>query len=275
MRKFLATGALILPFLVAPAAVAPVLAEGGHGGPDLLPAKFSFEGPFGTYDRGAAQRGFQVYKEVCAACHGLSLLSYRNLMDLGFSEGAVKGLAAEVQIEDVNDKGEKIERPGKPSDRFKSPFPNDAAAAAANGGAAPPDLSLIIKARPNGARYVFSLLQGYVDFDKLSDKEKAELDLAKDYKLEEGKHFNKYFHPGPQGYKISMPKPLSDDQTKFADGSKNDVASMARDVVTFLAWAADPKMEDRKRTGVRVVLFLLIFAGMMYAVKRKVWADAH
>jgi cytochrome c1 len=122
---------------------------------------------------------------------------------------------------------------------------------------------------------VYSLLQGYVDFDKLSDKEKAEYGLAKDYKLEDGKHFNKYFHPGEQGYKIGMVKPLNDDQVKFIDGSKNDVASMARDVVTFLAWAAEPKMEDRKRTGVRVLLFLLIFAGMMYAVKRKIWADAH
>jgi cytochrome c1 len=143
-------------------------------------------------------------------------------------------------------------------------------------GTAPPDLSLIIKARPEGARYVFSLLQGYVeDFDKLSAKEKEEYGLDKDYKLEDGKHFNKYFHPGPQGYKIGMNKPLNDGQIKFIDDAKNDVPSMARDVVTFLAWAAEPNMETRKRTGVRVVLFLLIFAGLMYAVKRKVWADAH
>jgi cytochrome c1 len=274
MRKLIATGGLILSFLVAPAAVAPVLAEGDHG-PELLKTTFSFEGPFGTYDRGAAQRGYQIYKEVCAACHSLSLLSYRNLEDLGFTEGTVKALAAEAQVEDVNDKGEKIERPAKPSDRFKAPFPNPAAAAAANGGAAPPDLSLIVKARPDGARYVYSLLQGYEEFDKLAEKDKAALGLAKDYKLEDGKYFNKFFHPGAQGHKISMPKPLNDDQVKFQDGSKTDVASMSHDVVTFLAWAAEPRMEDRKRTGVRVVLFLLIFAGLMYAVKRKVWADAH
>jgi cytochrome c1 len=272
MRKLIATGALVLPLFVAPAALAPVLAESG---PSFLPARFSFEGPFGTYDRGAAQRGFQIYKEVCSACHSLSLLAYRDLEGLGLSEAAVKGIAADVQVEDVNDKGEKVERPAKPSDRFKKPFPNEAAAAAANGGAAPPDLSLIIKARPDGPRYVFSLLQGYVDFAKLSDKDKAELGLAKDYKVEENKHFNRYFHPGEQGYKISMPPPLADGQVTFIDGSKNDLPSMARDVVTFLAWASDPKMEDRKRTGVRVLLFLLIFAGMMYAVKRKVWADAH
>jgi cytochrome c1 len=274
MRKLLATGVLALPLLAAPAAVMPALAEAGHG-PKLLDTKFSFEGPFGTIDRAAAQRGFQVYKEVCAACHSMSLMSYRNLMDLGLSEAAVKGIAAEVQVEDVNDVGEKIERPGKPSDRFKKPFPNDAAAAAANGGAAPPDLSLIIKARPDGARYVFSLLQGYVDFDSLTDQQKAEFGLAKDYKLEDGKHFNVYFHPGEQGYKIGMAKPLSDGQVNYVDGSKNDLPSMARDVVTFLAWASEPHMEARKRTGVRVVLFLLIFAGMMYAVKRKIWADAH
>jgi cytochrome c1 len=274
MRKLFATGALVLPLLAAPAAIAPVLAEAGHG-PKLLPARFSFEGPFGTFDRAAAQRGFQIYKEVCAACHAMSQLYYRNLMDLGLSEAAVKGIAAEVQVEDVNDKGEKIERPGRPSDRFRKPFPNEAAAAAANGGAAPPDLSLMTKARPDGARYVFSLLQGYVEFDKMSDKEKAEYGLARDYKLEDGKHFNKYFHPGPQGYKIGMAKPLNDGQVNYIDGAKNDVASMARDVVTFLAWAAEPKMEDRKRTGVRVLLFLLIFAGLMYAVKRKIWADAH
>ncbi len=274
MRKLLATGVLALPLLAAPAAVFPALAEAGHG-PKLLDTRFSFEGPFGTIDRAAAQRGFQIYKEVCAACHAMSLMSYRNLMDLGLSEAAVKGIAAEVQVEDVNDVGEKIERPGKPSDRFKKPFPNDAAAAAANGGAAPPDLSLIIKARPNGARYVFSLLQGYVDFDSLTDQQKAEFGLAKDYKLEEGKHFNIYFQPGEQGYKIGMAKPLSDGQVNYVDGSKNDLPSMARDVVTFLAWASEPHMEARKRTGVRVVLFLLIFAGMMYAVKRKIWADAH
>lgn len=274
LRKLFATGAFVLPLLAAPAAIAPVLADTAGHGPELLPARFSFEGPFGTIDRAAAQRGFQVYNQVCAACHGMSLLSYRNLQDLGLSEAAVKGIAAEKQIEDLNDKGEKIERPGRPSDRFKNPFPNDAAAAAIHG-TVPPDLSLIIKARPNGARYVFSLLQGYEEFDKLTEQQKAAYGLDKDYKLEDGKHFNKYFHPGPQGYKIAMAPPLVDGAVEYVDGTKNDVATMSRDVVTFLAWAAEPNMETRKRTGVRVVLFLLILAGLMYAVKRKVWADAH
>ncbi len=274
MRKLFATAALVLPLLAASAAVAPVLADSGHG-PKLLPARFSFEGPFGTIDRAAAQRGFQIYNEFCSTCHSMSLLYYRNLQDLGLSEGAVKGIAAEKQIDDINDKGEPYQRPGKPSDRFKKAFPNDAAAAALHG-VVPPDLSLIIKARPNGARYVFSLLQGYEEFDKLTDQQKKEYGLAKDYKLEEGKqHFNKYFHPGPEGYKIAMIKPLNDGQFTFVDGAKNDIPSMARDMVTFLAWAAEPHMEARKRTGVRVVLFLLVFAGLMYAVKRKVWAAAH
>lgn len=274
MRKLFATAGLVLPLLATSAAVAPVLADSGHG-PKLLETRFTFEGPFGTIDRAAAQRGFQIYNEVCSTCHAMSLLYYRNLQDLGLSEAAIKGIAAEKQIDDINDKGEPYQRPGKPSDRFRKPFPNDAAAAALHG-VAPPDLSLIIKARTDGPRYVFSLLQGYEEFDKLTDKQKAEYQLAKDYKLEEGKqHFNKYFHPGEEGYKIAMMKPLNDGQITFIDGAKNDVPSMARDVVTFLAWAAEPNMEARKRTGVRVVLFLLIFAGLMYAVKRIVWADAH
>jgi cytochrome c1 len=233
MRKLIAAGGLILSFLVA-----PVLAQGNHG-PELLKTTFSFEGRSGTYDRGAARRGYQVYKEVCSACHALSLLSYSDLKDLGFTEDTIKALAAEAQVEDVDDKGEKVERPARPSDRFRNPFPNPAAAAEANNGVVPPDLSLIIKARPDGARYVYSLLQGYEDFDKLSEKDKAVLGLAKDYKLEDGKYFNKFFRPGAQGYKISMPMPLGDDQVAFEDGSRADVASMAHDVVTFLAWAAN------------------------------------
>jgi cytochrome c1 len=267
MRKLIATGALVLPMFVAPAAVAPVLAESGHG-PKLLPAKFSFEGPFGTIDRAAAQRGFEIYNKVCATCHSMSQLYYRNLADLGLSEAAVKGIAAEKEIEEVNDKGETVKRPGKPSDRFVKALPVPGS---------PPDLSLIIKARPDGARYVFSLLLGYEDFDKLTDQQKKEYGLDKDYKLDGAQQFNKYFHPGPQGYKISMPQPLNDgdERVTFVGDAKKDLPSLARDVVTFLAWAAEPHMETRKRTGVRVVLFLLIFAGLMYAVKRKVWADAH
>ncbi|MBL8674270.1 MAG: cytochrome c1 [Rhodospirillales bacterium] len=269
MRNVIAKGALALSLLVAPAATAPVLAAGG--GADLLPATFTFEGPFGTYDRAAAQRGFQIYKEVCAACHSMSLLAYRNLMDLGLTENQVKALAAEFEVDDVNDKGEAIKRPARPADRFRKPFPNEAAARAANNGAYPPDLSLVVKARPKGARYVFSLLQGYDDLDKLSADDKKKLHIDEKFKLQSGMSFNKYF-PGMQ---IAMAKPINDGQVTFVDGAKNDVPSMARDVVTFLAWASEPKMEDRKRTGVRVAIFLLILTGLMYAVKRKVWADAH
>ena len=274
MRKILTRGALALAFLAGPA-----LASGG-GGFKLLDTHFHFEGPFGTYDYAAVQRGFQVYKEKCAVCHSMSLLSYRNLRDIGLSEAAVKAIAADVMVDDVDDKGAKIERPGRPSDRFKSPFANEAAARAANNGASPPDLSLIVKARVDGARYVYSLLQGYDDMAKASAADRAVMDgYAKKatgddkavFAMATGMNFNKYF-PGMQ---IAMPQPLRDGDVTYIGGAKNDLPQMAKDVVSFLAWASEPKMEERKNTGVKVILFMLILAGLMYAVKRKVWAGAH
>ncbi|MGE0423134.1 MAG: cytochrome c1 [Reyranellaceae bacterium] len=269
MRTLLATAAVALAALTGPA-----LAEGGHA--KLLDVKFSFEGPFGTYDYHAVQRGFQVYKDVCAACHSLSLVAYRNLQQIGLSEAAVKAIAADVQIRDLNDSGEMVERPGRPADRFKSPFPNEAAARAANNGAYPPDLSLIIKARPNGARYVYSLLQGYEDYAKLTDAQKKDMGLAHDFKMQPNMNFNKFF----PGHQIAMAKPLNDGQLEYneqakKDGIKNDLPQLAKDVVHFLAWASEPKMEERKKTGVKAILFMVILAGLFYAVKRKVWADVH
>jgi len=260
MRKLLVTGAIAAASLVT-AAVA--IAAGNTAHP---PHKhWHFQGPFGTYDRAAAQRGYQVYHEVCAACHSLSLLAYRNLMELGLSENQAKDLIKDIQVPDLNDDGQPIERPARLSDRFKKPFPNEAAAAAANNGKAPPDLSVIIKARENGPDYVHALLTGYVPFDKLSPKQIKEFDVTKD------DNFNKYF----PGHKIGMPPPLSDDKVTYVDGTKATTAQEASDVVEFLAWASEPHMEDRKRTGVRVVLFLLAMAGLMYAVKRSVWSDKH
>ena len=224
-----------------------------------------FEGPFGTYDRAAAQRGFQVYKEVCSACHSLQLVAYRNLMDLGLTENQVKAIAAEISVPDIGDDGAAIERPARPSDRFKRPFANDAAAASANGGKAPPDLSVMIKAREDGANYVFSLLTGYVDFAKLTPEQIKEFSVTKD------DNFNTYF----PGHKIAMPAPLADGKVTYVDGTKATLDQMSADLVEFLAWASEPHMEDRKRTGVRVILFLLAMAGLMYAVKRQVWADKH
>ncbi|MBV9834346.1 MAG: cytochrome c1 [Alphaproteobacteria bacterium] len=269
MRKLLATAAVALASLSGQA-----FAEGSDV--KLLPVSFSFEGPFGTYDYHAVQRGFQVYKEVCAACHGLSLVAYRNLQQIGLSEAAVKAIAADVQIRDLNDVGEMADRPGRPADRFRSPFPNELAARAANNGAYPPDLSLMIKARPNGAHYVYSLLQGYEDFAKLTADQKKAMGLAADFKMQPNMQFNKFF----PGHQIAMPKPLNEGQVTYneeaqKEGIKNDLPQLAKDVVHFLAWASEPKMEERKKTGVKAVLFLVILAGLFYAVKRKVWADVH
>ena len=276
MRKLILTGALALTTLAAGAA----LAAGGTWPFAKPKVKWGFEDVFGTYDRAAAQRGFQVYKEVCAACHSLSLVAYRNLMDLGLSENAVKAIAAEVQVPDIGDDGSAIERPARPSDRFRKPFPNEAAAAAANQGKAPPDLSVMVKAREGGATYLFALLTGYDDYNKLSADDKKRID---DYlkaksgdpkaKFEIGKdeNFNKHF----DGFKIAMAPPLADDKVTYADGTKATVAQQAADVTEFLAWTSEPHLEDRKKTGVRVILFMLVLAGLLFMVKRSVWADKH
>jgi ubiquinol-cytochrome c reductase cytochrome c1 subunit len=260
MRRIFVTGALALAALglgaVAIAAESEVPLKHQH---------WHFTGPFGTYDRAAAQRGFQVYKDVCAACHSLSLVAYRNLTDLGLTEAQVKGIAAEITVPDIGDDGAAIERPARPSDRFKKPFANEAAAAAANGGKAPPDLSVIVKARDGGADYIYSLLTSYVPFDKLTPQQIKEFSVTKD------DNFNLVF----PGHRIAMPPPLADDKVQYVDGTKATLDQEARDVVEFLAWASEPHLEARNRTGIRVILFLLALAGLMYAVKRQVWADRH
>ncbi len=221
--------------------------------------EWRFNGLFGTFDRAAAQRGFQVYSEVCAACHGLRLLSYRNLRELGFSADEVAAIASQVQITDgPNDQGDMFQRPGRPSDRFRSPFANEAAARAGNNGALPPDLSVIVKARENGPNYVYALLTGFGD-------------PPPDMTLMAGMNYNRYF----PGHQIAMPNILREGGVTYADGTTATVHQQAWDVVNFLTWAAEPNLEGRRQMGVRVVLFLIVFAGMMYAVKRKVWADAH
>ena len=236
-------------------AAAPAHAAGGDIAiPDR---KFSFDGVFGTYDRASAQRGFQVYKEVCSACHSMRLVSYRNLRELGLSEAQVAAIAAQFEIKDgPNDEGQMFERPGRPADRFRSPFPNDAAARAANNGALPPDLSVMTKARAGGADYLFALLTGYVD-------------PPPGVTVMDGMHFNRYY-PGNQ---IAMGAPLNPDQVEFADGTKATVEQMAHDVSTFLQWAAEPELEQRRALGVKIIIFLTILAGLTYAVKRKIWAD--
>ncbi len=243
--------------------------------------KWSFAGPFGKFDRASLQRGLKVYKEVCSNCHALSYVAFRNLGEPGgpgYSEAQVKAFAAGYTIKDgPTDQGDMFDRPGRPADYFPSPFPNDAAARAANGGAAPPDLSLITKARSyergfpwfifdfftqyqeQGPDYVAAILQGFED------------EPPAGVTIPEGSYYNKYF----PGHAIKMPKPLSDGQVTFDDGSPATVAQYAHDVTTFLMWAAEPHMEARKQLGLQVFIFLIIFAGLMYFTKKKVWADAH
>jgi len=243
---------------------AAVLAVSGAafaaGGSVEAPAQnWSFKGLFGTFDRGALQRGFQVYDEVCAACHSLRLVAYRNLMGIGMTEDQVKKIAASKTVMDgPNDEGEMFERPGKPSDRFVKPFPNQQAARAANNGAFPPDLSLMVKARVGGADYLYAVMTGYKDAPKGTE-------------VPEGMSYNQYF----PGHLIAMAAPLAEDGVEYADKTKATVDQMARDVTTFLAWTAEPELEDRKRIGIKVLLFLIILTCMLYAVKRKIWADLH
>jgi ubiquinol-cytochrome c reductase cytochrome b/c1 subunit len=242
--------------------------------------KWSFAGPFGLYDRAQLQRGFKVYREVCQSCHSLSLLSFRNLAEPGgpgFTEAQAKVIAEEYKVQDgPNDAGEMFERPGRLADRFPKPFPNDNAARAANGGALPPDLSVIAKARTyergfpwflldmvtqfqeQGPDYIVALLNGYEE-------------APQGFQLPPGSSYNKYF----PGHAIGMPQPLSDGQVTYEDGAPQTVDQYAKDVTAFLMWAAEPHMEARKRVGFQVMIFLLIFAGLMYFTKKKVWADVH
>ena len=242
---------------------------------------WSFAGPFGKFDRGALQRGYKVYKEVCSTCHSMNLMHFRNLADPGgpgFTPAQAAAVAAEYKVQDgPNDAGEMFERPGRVADKFPAPFPNENAARASNGGAAPPDLSLIAKARSyargfpqfifdfftqfqeQGPNYVDAILQGYADNPPAG------------VTIPEGAYYNKYF----PGHAIKMPKPLSNDQVTYDDGTPQTVAQYAHDVATFLMWTAEPHLEARKRLGMQVMIFLIIFAGLLYFTKKKVWANAH
>ena len=219
---------------------------------------WSFSGWNGTFDRASAQRGFQVYNEVCSACHSMKYMSYRNLAGIGLNAAQIKAIAASKTVPgDLDDDGKPTTRPGLPSDHFVSPFPNDKAAKAANNGALPPDQSLLVNARPNGANYVYALVGlGYVD-------------PPAGVKVPDGLFYNKYF----PGHNIHMPPPLSDGSVTYADGTKATVQQEAKDVTTFLYYAANPEMEERKHLGVRVVGFLVLLTGVTYAAKRKLWAN--
>ena len=258
---------------------APASAEGGH---HLKDGGFSFEGPFGTFDQGQLQRGYKVYREVCAACHSMNLMHYRTLGERGgpfydphaenpAANRFVKALAAEAQIADIdNETGEAIMRPGIAADKFPAPYPNHTAAAAANGGAAPPDLSVMAKARHGGADYIYSLLTGY-------HTPPAGL------RMTSTQHYNAYmsgdlkpFMPAgaetPPGGFIAMPPPLLQaGQVQYDDGTVATIPQMSKDVAAFIAWASDPKQVQRKQSGVGVLIFLLLFAGVTYVSYRRIW----
>lgn len=221
---------------------------------------WSFQGPFGTYNPAELQRGFQVYKEVCSACHGMKYLYYRNLEGIGLSEAQVKAIAAGYTVDgDLSDDGSKVlQRNGLPSDHFVSPFPNDKAARAANNGALPPDQSSLVNAREGGPTYVYDILTGYVA-------------PPPGYQLNEGMNYNRAF----SGNQIAMPKPLSDGQVTYTDGTKPTLDQEAHDVAAFLTWASNPEMDERKRMGWHVILFLLVLTGVVIAVKRRIWAGVH
>lgn len=248
MKKLLTASVLFV--LAAPAFAA-------EGEAYITHQDWSFNGPTGVYDRGELQRGLQVYRQVCSACHGMSLLSYRNLEDLGYTPEQVKSLASQDMIQDgPNEEGEMFERAGRASDRFKSPYANDNQARTANGGALPPDLSLIVKARHGGADYVYSVLTGY---------QPAPAGVT----LNPGMSYNKSF----AGHQIAMPPPLADGMVAYADNAPMTVKQYAKDVSAFLAWASDPHMEERKRTGFKVLIFLAFLCGIMYFVKKNLWAS--
>lgn len=281
MRKILGAIAVAAFALTAGGA----LAEEGHSEaapthfPILKPTQesWSFAGPFGNYDKGQLQRGLKVYKEVCAACHSMHLVAFRTLEELGYSEAQVKTLAAEYTVQDgPNDDGDMFERPGIPSDYFPSPFPNVQAAAANNGGAAPPDFSLLAKARgvergfptfvfdvftqyaQGGPDYIHSLLTGY------GKEPPAGMVIP------EGTHYNPYFI---SGVSLKMPPPLTDGQVTYDDGAPQTIDQYSRDVAAFMMWAAEPHLEDRKKTGFRVILFLIGFGVLVYLTKRRIWAN--
>lgn len=252
LKTFVLTSAAVM-MLSSPVAIA------AEGEAPLTNVDFSFEGPFGTYDKASLQRGLMVYRQVCSGCHSLKRVAYRNLTALGYTEDQVKAIAAEYTVTDgPNDDGEMFDRPARPSDKFKSPFANDKASMAANGGALPPDLSLITKARHGGGEYVFGVLTGYVA-------------PPEDVVVPEGKYFNKAM----AGNIIAMPAPLTAGAVAYEDGSPQTVEQYAKDVGTFLTWAAEPEMEQRKQMGVKVLIFLAAFAGIMYGVKRKIWEKLH
>jgi ubiquinol-cytochrome c reductase cytochrome c1 subunit len=247
IRKILTTIVILL--------ISGICYAGGSNAKKPIQLVWPFEGVFGTFDRQAAQRGAQVYIEVCSTCHGLNHLYYRNLSSIGFSEAEIKEIAKnKVILDGPNSTAEMFERAALPSDIVASPYPNEEAARAANNGAYPADLSLIVKARKDGANYLYSLLTGYQN-------------PPSNIKLMDGLYYNPYF----EGGQLAMPAPLSSGQVEFSDGTPATVEQMARDVTIFLQWAAEPEMEHRKSMGIKVIMFLIIFTIFFFIAKKRIW----
>ena len=226
---------------------------------DLLEVDWSFKSFFGKFDRASLQRGYQVYTEVCASCHSLKHLSYRNLAEKGgpeFTELEAKAIASNFEVTDgPNSDGEMFTRPGRPSDRFVSPYLNMKASMAANGGAYPPDMSVLVKARPGGANYIYSILMGYED-------------PPPGFVLDDGVYYNKYM----SGNKIKMSNPLTEGIVEYSDGTEASMDQMAKDVTTFLTWAAEPHLEARHKTGVKVIIYLIILSILVYFSMKRLWS---
>jgi ubiquinol-cytochrome c reductase cytochrome c1 subunit len=277
LRKGFAFAALGLVLLAGPALAATTQEEPKH-------VEWSFDGPFGKFDKEQVQRGYKVYREVCSACHSMNLMYFRNLGQKGGpfydpkypnpnDNPYVKSLAHDIQVKDIDpDTGDPISRPAMPADKFPAPFPNEPAARASNGGALPPDLSVITKAREGGPDYIYSLLTGF---------KAAPHGMA----MPAGKYYDPFF-PGdmtsswsgpkdkvPEGGAIGMPPPLADGKVTFDDGKPSTVKQEATDVAAFLAWAADPKAEERKAFGFGAMIYLLIFSGLLYASYRRIWRN--
>lgn len=277
LRKGIALAALGLAFIGGPTLAATTQEE-----PKAV--HWSFQGPLGKFDQAQLQRGYKVYREVCSACHSMNLMSFRNLGQKGGpfydpeyknpnDNPYVKSIAKDYQISDIDSEtGDVIKRPGTSADKFPNPFPNEPAARASNGGALPPDLSDMAKAREGGPAYIYSILTGYED-------------APKGMTVPAGKHYNPYM-PGdmsgfwsldpkkvPVGGFIAMPPPLAPDKVTFDDGTKSTVEQQAKDVVAFLTWASDPKMEERKSFGLAAMIYLLIFSGLLYVSYRRIWAN--
>ena len=281
--KALSIAALAVAVLAAPNA----MASKSNAREAEAPAEgFTFEGPFGTFDQAQLQRGYKVYREVCSACHSMKLMSYRNLAQKGgpFYDAKyknpndnpiVKQIASEYDVAEIDpDTGDEVTRKGTPSDRFNSPFKNDEAAKASNGGALPPDLSVITKAREGGARYVYSVLSGF-------EAKPVDLDIP------DTQHYNPFVHGSlatqwkgdpkhvPQGGVLAMPPPLSDGRVTFDDNRKSTLKNEAADVAAFLEWAGDPHATERKQMGLAVIAYLLLLAGIVYIAYRQIWKGKH